>query len=295
MLLVNGEKPKEIMLPETLGKTVIIELVDSAKGHRRTANGMVKTNSTYLIPMKYNVVDPQTGVTTEIVFSGNRPIPFEGGHVKAGYDPEAFSISGDIVFNKKKDAEKIYALIHSIHCADNPKYSEEFATELKPIYRIKNLKNESKAKNANASRVSEALLIITNREKITDSKIAKLYKAGGFSDAELLIGNEEFENMRATLTDIAMKEPDKFFKIFEDGLSDTRVTIHDAITHGIINYVDGKGFTWGKTINAHNKPLICSIPRGKELKEAVEIFINFLKLKDDTGVFEELKKELDEK
>jgi hypothetical protein len=52
---------------------------------------------------------------------------------------------------------------------------------------------------------------------------------------------------------------------------------------------------WGTTQKSYNQPLICKIPNGKDDKEAVEVLINFLKFKDDTGVFAEIKKEVDAK
>lgn len=296
MLLIDGAK-KEFDLPHNIPNTVVFELIDTAKGRRRTANGAIKQiNSTYLIPMKYNILDPTTGVTTEVIYSEKRQIPFQNGVVQSNFEPEPLAISGDIVKSKVKDREMIYAMLNSIYCEDNPKYANvKDKSDLKPIYRVKNLKNASVTKNDTFKRVSEALSYITNEDKITNVKVGKLYKAGGYTDADILIDNEEFSVMRATLTELATKDVEKFFKIFEDGLSDVRVTIQDAVKGDIIAYVDGKGWVWKTTKGAHNKPLICNVPRGKELKDAVEILINFLKLKDETGVYEEIKKELSEK
>lgn len=297
MLLIDGAKPKEITLPHNIPNTVVFELIDTAKGKRRLANGGTKQiNSTYLIPMKYSIVDPSTGDTTEIIYSGTRQIPFQNGVVQSNFEPEPLAISGDIVKSKVKDKEIIFAMLNSVYCEDNPKYTNaKDKLDLKPIFRVKNLKNASVSKNDNFKRVSEALSYITNEDKITNVKVAKLYKAGGYTDADILIDNEEFSVMRAILTELATKDVEKFFKIFEDGLSDVRVTIQDAVKGEVIAYVDGKGWVWKTTKGAHNKPLICNVPRGKELKDAVEILINFLKLKDETGVYEEIKKELSEK
>jgi len=292
MLLIDGKKPQEITLPHDYPKNIVFELVESSRGRRMTANGIKQANSTHLIPLKYNLIDPKTGQAMEILFSSNGIIQRDGqGNVNPFYEPEPFSISGDVLKNKTKDAGLIYALIHSPYCENNPKYQDGFEHELKPVFRIKNLKNKSAEKTSVFARISEALGYITNQDKLDNRKVAKLYKAGGYSDAGILIENEEYDTMRAKLAEVASKDPESFFKIFEDGLADTRLTIQDALEKGVIAYSD-KGFTWGATKGAHNNPTILKVAKGKSQTEAVESLIDFLRLKDDSGVFEEIKKEL---
>lgn len=290
MLLIDGKKPQTINLPSDLPKTVIFELVESSKGRRKTDRGYVPKNSNYLIPMRYSITDPETGQTVEVVYSGNKTIPFEHGYIPSSFQPDAVVINGEIVADKTRDAELIYALLNSVFCEDNPKY-QQFPHLLKPTYRIKNLKNTSKGKLDRGKMIADALGYLTDKEKFDDRKVTKVYKAAGYADADILIGNESFDVMRSVLQEMAIQRPEDFFKVFEDGLSDVRVIIEDALINNIIALND-KGFVWGQTGTAKNVPMICKIPKGKEKREAVEILINFLKFKDDSGVYDEIKKEL---
>ena len=107
--------------------------------------------------------------------------------------------------------------------------------------------------------------------------MAKLYKAWGQSDAETLYFiNEEYDTMRKLLTELASKDPNKFFAIFEDGLADTRATINDALEAKIINLKDG-AFTWGAEANKNTpKSFFFQCAKGKEQGEAIELFIKLL-------------------
>lgn len=290
-LLIDGQKPKEIFLPLELPKNVVFELLPQSTGRRILEGGKIKpTNSEFMIPMRYTVGDPNTGNTNEVIYSGSKPIQYEAGHVKSSFEPEPFVISGDVVKDKKKDAEFIYAMINSIYCADNPRYKNH-TDDLKPIFRVKNLAKTSKDENLKAAKLAEALGLITNPEKVDDAKVGRLYKAAAYADAHILIENQEFDNMRNKLIKLAQNDVEKFFAIYEDGLADVRIKLQDALDKGVISYSD-KGFVWGKTSEAKKDNMIFKIPKGKEFKEAVELFINFLKLKDESGVYDEIKREL---
>lgn len=294
MLLIDGKKPTEIIVPSEFPKVIIFELVEPARGRRITANGTKKVNSTYLIPLKYLLNDPETGQSKEILYSANGLVQRDGfGNILPSYEPEPFKMNGDVVLKKKEDAGLVYALIHSIYCESNPVYKGDQASRLKPIFRVKNMKNNNQAELSNFRRMAEAMTIISDEVKLTKEKVAKLYKAWGQSDAETLLINEEYDTMRKLLAELASKDPNKFFAIFEDGLADTRATINDALEAKIINLKDG-AFTWGAEANK-NTPKIFSAPKGKEQGEAIELFINHLRLKDDTGVFDEIKKLLGKK
>lgn len=292
MLLVDGLK-KQAELPSNLPKKVVFELVNQYKGRRLTPSGFKPANSTFGIPMRYHITNPNTGVSVEIIYSENQ-VPFVNGHVNPSFQPEVFSIKGEIIKDREKDAELIYALINSKYCADNPMYKGKYDHELKPIFRIKNFATENKKELERGQLVAKAMSIITDSSKVDEAKLCKLYRAGGYQDAELAVANEDYAHMRAVLQKLAMERPQDFFAIFEDGLADVRVLISDAIKHGVI-VRNAKGYVWGTTQKSYNQPLICKIPNGKDDKEAVEVLINFLKFKDDTGVFAEIKKEVDAK
>jgi len=294
MLLIDGKKPTEITIPSEFPKTIIFELVEPARGRRITANGTKKVNSTYLIPLKYLLNDPETGQSKEILYSANGLIQRDGfGNILPSYEPEPFKMNGEVVLQKKEDAGLVYSLIHSIYCESNPVYKNGQEYKLKPIFRVKNLKNNNKAELSNFKRMGEAMTIIFDEARLDKYKVAKLYKAWGQSDAEILIGNEEYDTMRKLLAELASKDPNKFFAIFEDGLADTRSVINDALANKVLNLKDGT-FTWGADTNK-NAPKIFSAPKGKEQTEAIELFINHLRLKDDTGIFDEIKKLLGKK
>lgn len=293
MLLIDGQKPQDIVLPLDLPKTIVFELTENHRCYRRTANGLKSVEANIILPMKYTVIDPKKGQAEEVIFASNGLVQREGnGHVSPSFYPPAYVMKGDIVLNRDKDKGLVYALLNSVFCENNPRFKDGFEGDLRPIYRIKNFKKDNK-KSQMFSRIGVALSIITDRDKLNDEKIAKLYKASGFSDAVILIENKEFDVMRDVLSELASKDPEKFFAIYEDGLADVRSTIQDALTKKVIAFTP-KGFVWGEGITK-NVPLIFASPKGLEQTQAVEKLINFLRLKDDSGVYDEIKKELGKK
>lgn len=311
MLLLNGRPVKDEFLKEYAERTKIdfqslipkkTETFKLQESFWRIINQKeMKTNRqvqrTFVapewnIPATYDWYNPFTGSRDKLSYSSNYQ-PDANGYNRNAFEQVTFEY-GFISVQEGHSDLFFWLNNHPIN-QTNPLYlNDETKKPPKPFMFRQVLPDRENTIFVDHERlVAKATLMLTDPQTkgyINSEALVYLAKSYGFGSV-VNAGRKDVEKFLLTY---AKKNPQKLIDDLSSSTTEIRAVIADAIQYGIIKidlpYIRFVDLTKGKrTVNGG---VICQVPNGIE---TIDYFVNWTREKDNSGSYNQIKKELDEK
>ncbi len=310
MLLING-KPvdddffhklaavqKKDIAEFQLKKPATFKLQDSfftTKNQREMKSGKMTTrilvSPEFSIDATYDWYNPMTGMTAKLTYTSIYT-PDERGYNKNPISQVSFEY-GFITVDVHQTDLKFWLNGHPLN-QTNPKYLDNESTRPPKPFLFRELlpDRENNALIDHEKLVASVTLMLTdsnykgyiNNESI--KLLAKAYGIGSLADK----GRKDIEKF---LLKFVKQDPQKVLDDMRSSSIEIRSVLADAIEYGVIKH-DAPHFKWtelkGKRVV--NNGIICSVAVGQE---PIDYFVNFMREQDNSGVYQQIKKDLEAK
>ena len=246
----------------------------------------------YGIPATYDWFNPITGSRDKLSYSNN----FEPDN--HGYNKNAFEqvilVDGFIEVRNGQSDLYFWLLNHPLN-QTNEYYTQNASNRPPKPFVFKQVlpDRENMVFVNQEALVAKAVLMITDKGTkgyVNDEALTALAKAYGFGSTV----NKGRKDLEAFMLKYAKNNPQKVIDDLTSSATEVRAILSDAVTYGVIKwdlpYVKFCDVSKGK--RTVNNGIICQIPNGLD---PMDYFVNYLREKDGSGVFNQLKKELEDK
>lgn len=310
MLLINGKPVEDNFLHEIaekqgkkiedflLDKPATFRLQDSfwtIKHQREMKSGKMTTRKLvspeFSIDATYDWFNPLTGMTAKLTYTTAYQ-PDERGHNRNPISQVSFEY-GFITVDKEQTDLYFWLNNHQLN-QTNPKYLENANTRPPKPFLFKEVlpDRENQAMVDHETEVAELTLMFTSpkyKGYVNDEAIKTLAKAYGIGS---LVGKGR-KDIEKFMLPFVKQSPKKVKDDITSAAIEIRAVLSDATEYGVIKY-DAPYFKWtelkGKKVV--NNGIICSVAVGHE---PIDFFVNFMREKDNSGVYQQIKKDLEAK
>ena len=280
------KKPTTFKLSDSFFRVIRQREMTSGKSVERT---MVSPHHAIEATMKW--YNPFTGMTQMLTYVTNF-IPNKDGTNLSEVEPIVFEYGFITVLQEQND---LYFMLNNHPlCQTNPKYKDENNRPNKPFMFREILPNaESRVLVDHETLVAKLTLKITDPQTkgyVNEEALRYLAKSYGYGST---VGKGRTDVEKFLLSYIK-KNPSQVENDLTSAATEVRAVLSDAIAYNVITF-DLPYAKWVDTTKGKrtvNNGIICQIPNGLE---PIDYFVNFMREKDNTGVFNQLKKELEDK
>lgn len=310
MLLLNGKPVAGNFLEKqaqrqgktlndiTLKKTTTFKLSDSYfRKTRLKEMRSGKFEEKIFCPPSFNLEptylwqNPETGMTEKLTYTTNYLPGVDG--VNMG---EVFPVEIEYGFITVDPTQNdlYYWLNNHPDNQTNPEYVSGKLKPKKPFRFYEVMPDVEAIKFVDHERiVSKAILMFTDKDTkgwVNDEALMHLAKSYGYGNT----ANAGRKDLEKFMLKHVKQNPQKVLNDISSAATEVRSVIADAVTFGIIKfdlpYVKWVDLSKGK--RTANKGIICQISNGLD---SMDFFVEWLREKDNSGVFNQMKKELDDK
>ena len=311
MLLINGKPVEDDFLVKyaqvkkkslsdfTPKKTEAFKLQDSffrRVRQREMKSGKMQdrvlVSPEFSIDATYQWYSPFTGMQVNLTYTKNYQ-PDNNGVNRSPINQVSFEY-GIVTVDKEESDLYFWLLNHPLN-QTNPKYLEdENQRPPKPfLFRQLLPDREANVFIDHEKTVSKVILMITDptmKQYINDEALKHLAKSYGYGSV-LNSGRKDLEKF---VIGFAKKHPQKVLDDLTSAATEIRAVLADAEQYGVIKfdfpYVKWVDLSKGK--RTVNNGIIVQCPSGLD---PMDFFVNWMREKDNSGVYNQLKKELDDK
>lgn len=280
------KKPTTFKLSDSFFRVVRQREMTSGKSVERT---MVSPHHAIEATMKW--YNPFTGMTQMLSYVTNF-IPNKDGSNLSEIEPVVFEYGFITVLQEQND---LYFFLnnHPLN-QTNPKYKDENNRPSKPFMFREILPNaESRVLVDHETLVAKLTLKITDpstKGYVNEEALRYLAKSYGYGST---VGKGRTDVEKFLLSYIK-KNPAKVESDLTSASTEVMAILSDAIAYNVITY-DAPYYKWSdlsKGKRTVNNGIICQVTSGLE---PIDYFVNYMREKDSTGIFNQLKKELEDK
>jgi len=248
------------------------------KGERMLSDGGTRALTTSTIA----TINGMQGVLT--YYETKTQVQVTGGGIAYEYMPKYFHFKkGVIDFDADKNVPKFAFLLAAKQFDKNAESHGAI-----PIYRLVDTSAHSKKKVSEADLMLKAYDLVREAYGKNKAKLRALYEYTGATNYNELKAANDFDSILAPLYNLAQTNPKKLIELMESAALDTGAKVTQAIETGILKS-DAQGFYW---VNGGKKIWACPQGRGHD---ALDLFVDYLRNQDKSGVLGQLTKELDKK
>jgi hypothetical protein len=280
------KKPATFKLSDSFFQTVMQREMKSGKLVERP-----RVSPHFALEPTIKWMNPQTGLTQMLTYTTNFRSNDRGVNV-AEVEPVVFEYGFLTVTTEQND---LYFWLNN-HALNqtNPKYKDENNRPQKPFLFREVLPDlESTALVEHERLVAKLTLRVTDKDTkgyINDEALMYLVKSYGFGST-VGKGRKDAEKF---ILNFIKKNPTKVESDLTSAATEIRAVLADAIHYGVIvwdaPYYKFVDLSKGK--RTVNNGIICQVTAGLE---PIDYFVNWMREKDNTGVYAQLKKEVDSK
>jgi len=311
MLLINGkpvednflvklaELNKKSITDYMLKKPAIFKLQDSFFTVKRQKE--MKTNRLvertlvspeFSIDATYDWLNPFTGMTCRLTYTDSY-VPDEQGRNRNPVSQVTFEYGFLTVSELQND---LYFWLNGYPLNQtNPRYLDNEHTRPPKPFLFRELlpDRENSALVDHEKLVSKVILMLTDKDTkgyVNDETLKHLAKSYGFGST-VDKGRKDVESF---MLKYAKQNPGKVMDDLKSSATEIRSVLSDAIHYKVIvkdlPYIKWADVSKGK--RSVNNGIICQVPNGLE---PVDYFVSWMREKDNSNVYQQLKKELDDK
>lgn len=269
-------------LPSGKDKTVVFTLCSPKIMIRRTEKGREHIRPGGVRPISTGTLATIGGVEGILTYyTFKNPIKTKDG-IDFDYEPKYFYFRNhEMNFNAATDLPRL--AFHLLDRRNEPNAKE--AGRL-PLYRMMDTGATSK-KTVNAVTLKlEAYDLVREAFKSNKPKLKSLYQALGYSNFNELKAAQEWDSVLSPIYAKCESDPAKIVELMKNAALDTGAKITQATEIGILK-ADSQGYYWTK-----GGKKIFAIPAGRG-EDGLDLFVNFLRNEDKSGVLALITKELD--
>jgi hypothetical protein len=310
MLLLNGKPVEDDFLERTckalelkvsdfrITKTKKFRLTEAF--FRKIRQREMKSNrfeERILVAPEYHIeptvkwTNPLTGMTDLLTYTTNY-LPDVNGRNTAAVEPVTFEY-GWLTVNEGQADLYFFLVSHELN-KTNPRYKNPSVKPRKPFTFTEALPdleaNDFVEYEKNVALVITMLTDKDHKKYVNDAAVVELAKSYGFGD----VSGKGRNDINKFLITYAKKNPNKLLDDLTSAATEIRAILADAITFGVIDfdlpYVRWRDISKGK--RSVNHGIIYQVPNGLD---PMDSFVTWMREKDNSGVFNQLKKELEDK
>ena len=284
--LKNLQKPTTFRLVESYWRKVYqMEVNSNQMKERMFVAPEFHIEATYLYSNR------QTGLTDNLTYVRNF-IPDNSGHNQNAIEPIIFERG--VLAVEEGQADLFFFLLNSPINKNNPKYANGLSKPSKPFQFTQILPDVEASDFLDYElAISKAVTMIgdaTSKNYVNDEAAIALAKAYGYGS----MLNKGRKDINKFLIEKAKKNPTKLISDLTSAATEIRAILSDAIAHGIIvqdlPYIKWTDLDKGK--RKANNGIITQVPSGLD---PLDHFVNWMRESDNSGVFNQLKKDLENK
>ncbi len=288
-LLFNGkplEKKEynslvENLRPKGKNKAVTFVLSNAQPLLRFTERGEKLLEKGGTRPLSTSCIARIGGIDGELTYYESKTNIQSKNGTEANYEPKyLYFYQHEVTVNAEKNESLFdYLCLNS----DNLLNAEKFGKY--PIFKMVDTAEPGKR---NVSKVNEKLKAYDMVREAWDKnkpKVKALYQNLGRTDWVELMDQKDYDAIKAPIFDLCESNPAKVINLLESASLDVAATVTQALERTVLKN-DKIGYYWGKSGKK-----IWSIPGGKSEEEGFDLFVNFLRNEDRSGIFDQVKKE----
>lgn len=292
MPLLFNDKPldentiKEIVrekMPTGSNKQVTFTLNNAPIMMRRTEKGerVMKPGGTK--PMSTSVLANINGVEGVLTYYTSKNYIQGKGGTETNYEPKyVYFRAGEMMVNGQTDMPLFALMLKCKYNEDNAKLAG-----VNPVYRMMDTSAASKKKIVGVNDKLKAYDLVREALAKNKPKLRALYQALGKTDWIEKAAIKDWDSILDPIYTICESNPSKIITLLESASLDTGAKVTQAIEQNILKG-DNLGYYWHK-----NGKKIWAVPAGKA-DEGLDLFVNFLRNEDKSGVLQQVTKELEE-
>ena len=307
MLLINGKPVQDTFLKDyaavkkidfeslLLEKPQTFKLSDSffRKVHQREMKTnrlveRVRVSPQYNMEATIDFFNPFTGMRDKLTYA-TQYIPDSNGKNIAEIEPVSF-VYGFLIVEKEQTDLFFWLNNHPLN-QNNPKYLDENVRPNKPFAFRQILPDQENATFFDHEMaVAKVVTMLGDSRKVSDKTLKHLAKSYGFGSTL----DKGRKDLVAFVLRKAKENPSRILNDLSSAKTEIRSIIADAEIYGIIKQ-DSPYWKWCDTAKGKrsvNQGIICQVANGLE---PMDFFVDWIREKDNSGVFNQLKKELDDK
>ena len=270
--------------PKGKNKLVTFTLMNRAPVKRITETGGTTLSSGGVCPISTSCIAKINGVKGTLTYyesSGKAQGKFG---LEDNYEPKYIHFRSDeMMIDAEKQPEKlVYMLLN--------RYNKSNANtmDVTPLYEMLDV-TDGKAKTVSAGELKfKALSLIEEAKEKNKAKIRAIYEILGGRDFIELRKAKDWDSIYAPIYALADSDPKRLIEYMDSASLDVGAQVRAAIEAEVLKE-DTQGFYWGS-----NNKKIWSIPAGKG-EEGFELFVDFLRNQDKSGVLKTVQKEMEVK
>lgn len=289
----TGAKREDLILKKT-AKFRLAESFFTTKRQREMKSGAYVDRQ--LVAPEFHVepsikwVNPMTGMTDILTYTVNF-LPDKDGVNKSYVEPITFEY-GWLTVNEGESDLYFFLNQHDSN-KTNPKYLKKGINPPKPPKFTEVLPDMESNSFVNYElSVAKVITMLTdkdNKKYVNDEVALSLAKAYGIG---VTIGKGR-NDINKFLIDFAKRNPQKLLDDLTSAATEIRALLADAVAYNVIKldlpYVKWVDISKGK--RTVNQGIICQVPNGLD---PMDYFVSWMREKDNSGVYNQLKKELED-
>lgn len=269
-------------LPSGKDKTVVFTLCNAKVMTRRTERGEELIRRGGVRPISTGCLASINGVEGVLTYyTSKSPVKGKDG-LSFEYEPKYFYFRDhEMNFNAEVDLPRLVFLTQNKLNEPNAKKAG-----ITPLFRMMDVTAASKKTVSTVNIKLEAYDMVREALNKNKPKLRSLYQALGGNNYNELKAVNDWDSILAPIYAKCETEPAKVVEMLKSAALDTGAKITQAIELGILKS-DTQGFYWTK-----GGKKIWAIPNGKA-DEGLDLFVNFLRNEDKSGVLAQVTKELE--
>jgi len=284
--LENLQKPTTFRLVESYWRKVV-----QLEGNSNQMRERTFVAPEFHIEATYLYSNKQTGLTENLTYVRNF-VPDASGHNSNAIEPIIFERG--ICAVDEGQADLFFFLLNSPINKNNPKYADGKTKPYKPFQFTQILPDVEASDFVDYElAISKAVSMIGDpsyKHYVNDEAAIALAKSYGYGS----MLNKGRKDVNKFLIEKAKKNPTKLISDLTSATTEVRAVLADAIAHGIIvqdlPYIKWTDLDKGK--RKANNGIITQVPSGLD---PLDHFTYWMRENDNSGVFNQLKKELENK
>jgi len=266
--------------PKGKNKTVTFVLKNAQPLLRFTERGEKLISNGGTRPLSTSCIARIGGIDGELVYYESKGQVQGKGGMETNYEPKyVYFTAHELILNAEKNKSLFdYLCLHS----ENELRAEDFGKY--PSFKMVDTAEPMKRSVVTRENKLKAYDMVRETWDKNKPKFKALYQNLGRTDYVELFNNKDYDALKAPIYDLCESNPSKVIQMLESAGLDVGATVTQALERGVLK-VDKLGYYWksGKKI--------WGIPSGKSEEEGFDLFVNFLRLEDKSGAFDQIKKE----